>query len=394
MRQQGRHEPTGVTGGAGEPASGVGPLVVTGVPAADVGARARASRDPVVADYGLQVLPPLTAVLELAAIVAALMFIDWVWPALDINSLQPSPYWLPVLLLSLQYGTASGSLAVVVAIAAYFTFVTLPEQGVGENEFAYRLRTLSQPILWISAAVLLGQFRMVQIAAKREMLRRVEELEGQTRTLADFANRLRGRCDTLERDIVTRGAPSSAPLLDSLAALHQGAATPAELERCFEAAFPGAAVSLFVRHGVSLNRLVSTHWPKNAPWLTTLPLDHPLVALVAGAQRSLSVLHPADDASLAGQGVAAVPVVDAKTGRTLGMIKVEACDASLVTEKLVGQLQVLASAISHHLDDANLVRTQALAAPVPLRGPQRVTTTSPDPAKIVIAELVRPKVGN
>lgn len=363
--------------------------------------------------YGLNVLPPLTAVAELAGIVAMLLVIDWLWPSLDINSLQPSPYWLPVLLLSLQYGTASGSLAVVVAIAAYFAFVTLPEQGVGENEFAYRLRILAQPILWIATAVLLGQFRMVQISAKRELVRRVEELEAQGRTLADYAGRLRERCDALERDIASRALPADARLLAELAGLRGPPADlAAAVTRCLDAALPGAAASVHVRQGSSLYRLCASGWPTDAHWLATLPGDHPLVDAVMGAKRRLSILEAGDETALAGQGLAAVPIIDPRSGRALGILKLEFCSAGALTPSLTRQLEALALAIAAGLDGSssivNPVRVAGegeQAAPIPLRQPSRLgvvsviepAATASDAAPLrdaaQPAELARPKVG-
>lgn len=357
--------------------------------------------------YGLQILPPLTAVVELAAIVALLLVVDWIWPALDINNILPSPYWLPVLLLTLQYGTASGSLAVVVAIIVYFTFVTLPEQGVGENEFAYRLRVLSQPILWIAAAVVLGQFRMVQIAAKRELLRRVGELETQRETLADYANRLRTRCDALERDIAARPFLAGASLLDGLAALadgHDGVGQA--IEACFAAAFPGAAVSLFVRQGAGLSLAVNVGWADGAPWAKELAPEHALYKAVVGEQAALSILNAADEAALSGEGLAAVPVIQPRTGRVLGLIKLEAADARLVSDQIAAQLGVMAAVIEPALVETAtgvcLARISPAADPPGTNGAapvrQLARLISPIGSQGVgdgpeAAERMRPKVG-
>ncbi len=304
--------------------------------------------------YGLQILPPLTAVIELVVMVAALLAIDWIWPALDINALQPNPYWLPVLLLTLQYGTASGTLAVIVAIAAYFSFVTLPEQGVGENEFAYRLRILAQPILWIAAAVLLGQFRMLQISAKRELRQRLGELETQRDTLADYANRLRGRCDVLERDIASRPFYAGIAVLDSLAALRAPSGDAASrIADCLAAAFPGAAISLFVREGSALRQSVTTGWPASATWARQLAGTHSLARGILVSRSSLSVLNAADELVLDHQGLAAVPVVDQRSGHVVGMVKLEFGDARLISAQCLTQLEVVATAIAPHLVEHN-----------------------------------------
>lgn len=303
--------------------------------------------------YGLRILPPLSAVAELAVIVAVLLVLDWVWPALDINNIQPSPYWLPVLMLTLQYGTASGTLAVVVAIIAYFSLVTLPEQGVGENEFAYRLRILSQPILWIATAVVLGQFRMIQIAAKRELRQRLAELKTQRDTLADYAGRLRARCDALERDIAARPMHAGAPLLNAFAALADGNDGFANVkdgfgkavEAAFAHAFPAATLSLFSRNDTGLAKIASTPWPAEAKWSASLHADHPLTKAITGSKSRLSVQDAAGETTLAGQGLAAVPVIEPASGKVVGMVKLEFADARILNEELLRQLDVLAAAI-------------------------------------------------
>ena len=295
--------------------------------------------------YGLRILPPLSAVAELAAMIAVLLITDWIWPALDINNIQPSPYWVPVLMLTLQYGTASGTLAVIVAIVAYFSFVTLPEQGVGENEFAYRLRILSQPILWIATAVVLGQFRMVQIAAKRELLQRLSELKTQRDTLADYAGRLRSRCDILERDIAARPSQTGAPLLSAFAALTDVRGSFAKsVELAFAHSFPASSVSLFARNDTGYTKLASTPWPADATWVPVLASDHPLAKSI-NAKAKLTVLNASDEIALAGEGLAAVPVIEALSGKVIGMVKLEFACASLLNAELLSQLDVLAAAM-------------------------------------------------
>ena len=351
------------------------------------------------ATYGLDILPPLSALVELASIMAVLLAIDWLWPALDFNNIQPSPYWLPVLLLSLQYGTASGSVAAIAAIAAFFAFTVLPEQGVGENEFAYRLRVLSQPILWIATAVFLGQFRMVQIAAKRELTRRLAEMEMQAQTLADYANRLRGRCDVLERDIVARSGAEDRRLLTALAQLRDPAsASETAIADCLAAAVPGGTVSLFVRTPAGLQRTISTGWPESgADWLDFIAPGHPLATAIYG-NRPLNIVRAGDEAAIAGQGLVAVPVSVEAGAATAGMIKVEAAQARFITSGLDAELAVLASAIASRLP--GLAREPRPAAPIQLR-PLAVklevvsfSEAAPvDDAATGGADRVRPKAG-
>jgi hypothetical protein len=296
---------------------------------------------------GVQILPPVTALIELTVIVGLLLLVDAIWPALDINNLQPSPYWIPVLLLSLQYGTPSGSLAAILAIAVYFAFVTLPEQGVGENEFTYRLHILAQPILWIAAAVLLGQFRMVQIATKQALTHRLTELEYDGNVLADYATQLRSRCDELERAIAGRALSDGSSMLDALAGVTLAGPTARKaIENCLATAFPLASLSVFLKRGDGFERAISSGWVDDAPWLNWLPPDHALtVAILANRQR-LTVLDPDNEAALAQQGVAAVPIISPAGDRVVGLVKIEQAEARYMAHTLPDALDVIARALA------------------------------------------------
>lgn len=306
------------------------------------------------------VLPRPAAMLELLAIFAAILLIDWLWPALDIHDLQPSPYWLPVLLLSAQYGTISGAVAAVAAIAFHFTFATSPEQGVGENEFAYRLRLLSQPILWIAAVLLLGQFRMQQIAAKRDLARLAIDLDEQRTGLADYAQRLRVRCDRLEREIAGRPHGEGRALLAAVGELASVSGTQRSIReisvaisRVVAVAYPQATVTLFVlRDGGFIRFTGSGPLPDNG-FLDTIPKEHPLAAAILGQRISLCILRESDEAVLGSQGLAAVPVFD-REGEVAGLLKIEQAPSYYIRDGIDLELTGLAQSIGRHLPASDL----------------------------------------
>ena len=103
--------------------------------------------------------------------------LDHFWPSFPtLSQMQPHFFWLPVLLLSLQYGTVSGLLAAGVAIVLT-AWLGWAEQEVGENHFNYLLRISTQPMLWLVAALLLGQFRLRQIEqAGWQLLGMIEQM--------------------------------------------------------------------------------------------------------------------------------------------------------------------------------------------------------------------------
>lgn len=307
---------------------------------------------------GLPVLPPRSALIELVVIVLAIAGVDWLLPNQDLSDIGPNPYWLPVLLMSLQYGTVSGLLAAGVGIAMTM-LPGVPEQGVGENHFAYLLRIWAQPILWIAVAVLLGQFRIRQIAAKRELMRQVQELSAQRQALADYSTNLRIRCEAVEREIAGRSEPAAQELLAAVAHLaHPGGELGAALARVVGLAAPGAEASVYLVDGAWLRKVADSGWRGDQTRAEELTAVHPLYRAVIERGESVSVLVPAHDALLSGEGLAAVPIRIGDGGPASGMLKLDAAPAGAVSAATLDALAAIALAVAQRFGAGSAVRSE------------------------------------
>jgi len=121
-------------------------------------------------------------------------------PIGHLGSISPHPLWIPVLLLSSQYGTIAGVAAAVASMVLYWLAGAPPQAG-GEDIYDYLYRIWREPVLWPVAAVVLGGIR-VQHARKTESLRsRLVEADAQLRSIGELAEGLRARCEALERQI-------------------------------------------------------------------------------------------------------------------------------------------------------------------------------------------------
>lgn len=297
----------------------------------------------------LPVLPPSSAFFELAVLILGILAVDWLVPDQGVAEIGTSPYWLPVLLLSLQYGTVSGLMAAAVGIIMTL-MAGVPEQGVGENHFAYLLRIWAQPILWIGVAVLLGQFRMRQIAVKSELIREVQELGSQRQALADYSLNLRARCEDLERDIAGRRDLPALPLLAALAELGRtDSDLAAALSRIVALSMPGAEASVFAVSDGRLKRVADSGWRADRTWAEEMTAVHPLFRAVIDRGQCVGVLDADGEAILAGEGLAAVPIRSGQGGRVVGMVKLETAPASALSAETSAALQSIAAALSWRL---------------------------------------------
>lgn len=289
-------------------------------------------------------LPPRNAWLELGLFVLAIVVIDWAVPGFDLLRIEPNPCWLPVLLLSTQYGTVSGLLAAATCIGLSI-HSGFPEQEIGENLFVYLLRVWAQPMLWIAAAVLLGQLRTRHIMERAELKQEVAILTSQRSALADYARNLRQRCDVLERHIAGGGNSEPVGVLAVLSRLGSGSQADVRdvFRTCMASVLPDADVALMRLGPAGLEMLASTR--AQMPFAPAhLETSSGLVRELTETKAPLSVLTASGERALSGYALMAVPIEAGE--EMVGAILVHEIEPSMLTESLGDALSAIASALA------------------------------------------------
>ncbi len=313
---------------------------------------------------------PLTliALLEIVVLVIIPGTLDYAAPSFPtLSEMQPHFFWLPVLLLSLQYGTVSGLMTAGVAILVS-AVLGWPDQEIGENHFVYLLRIWTQPVLWLATALVIGQFRMRQISRKQELLRQVAVLSQQRATLAGYGLQLRDRCERLERAMASLDAGSSRETVAALLGLidrGEGFDQTAAAARALTACFGECQASIFVRDGGGLRLVYAHRWPPRAVWQSLIPAGHVLYDSIVGAATPLCIAIPADEANLAHEGLAATPILSPVTGDVVGMMKLERAapeEVDAMTARRLGLLAVLLGPMLREVRQGSLVESRGFAA--------------------------------
>jgi hypothetical protein len=129
----------------------------------------------------------------------------------------PHPYWIPVLLMSGQYGIMSGLFATLAATAAFF-ISGLPAQSATQDFYAYAGIVAAQPCAWFGTALVLGGLRTLHIHHQTELQERFEQTELAAEDLADGLERAVSEVERLEHRIATDSS-TLACFLHSLAKL-------------------------------------------------------------------------------------------------------------------------------------------------------------------------------
>lgn len=289
------------------------------------------------------VLPPLAAIVEIVVLYALILGTDAMLPNVDVTQIQPHPFWLPVLFLSLQYGTVSGLLAAASAIVVSL-FYGMPEQDIGENLFVYLARAWVQPVLWIVAALALGILRMRQLEAKRSLQRAVFDLSHQRAALAKHAQALRRRCDDLERHIAGRRELPATAALAALDEARSAGNIADRLARLLDAAFPGCIGSLLIEKDDRLVE-IAAHGRACGGTATDLAPTHALARAVVGDGRALGVLQRGDKVLLGPHALLAAPIEVARLG-VVGLIRIERLAPEQLSAASLPALRAIAAAIA------------------------------------------------
>lgn len=304
-------------------------------------------------------LPPLGALIELAALTLLILAADWMLPNVDLADIEPSPYWLPVLLLSLQYGTVAGLLAAAVATAVY-VFNGFAEQAIGENLFTYLLRIWALPILWVGASLILGQFRLRQIEMKQHLQRDLSLRSAEAKSLADYNSALEARCKRLERQLAVNAAGEPSGVLDALARFSGADADTAQsFDALVRTILPGATASLYAATPFGFALIARSGAQASEDWPAEIEASHPLARHLNAERRTVSVLNKGDEALLsqhgADQGLVAHPIVAPDGSRVVGLIKIEAAEPRLIDAKIGARLNVIAKLAAPALAEPRIV---------------------------------------
>jgi hypothetical protein len=265
------------------------------------------------------------ALIETASFLAAAVVLQW-WllePG-TLAGLKPHPFWIPVVLVSLQYGTIDGIVAVAACIATQW-LLGWP-QSADEDYLAHVSRTLGEPVLWLGAALVIGEFRLRQIGEIEELRAELGEAVRQRDTLAGGLVGAHDRIRRLETELAAMAPDRAAELIEVLSSLRPGAAR-ATVERaiavCAEVALAADCLSLFeLSAGALLATLRIGSGAGSSPVVRVQPGD-PLYERVVRERAVLSTLRREDRSALRDYGLFAAPVLCPRSGQVLGMLMVE-----------------------------------------------------------------------
>jgi polysaccharide biosynthesis protein PelD len=281
----------------------------------------------------------VSALLQLAGFFVVALVIDHTF--LEGNrfaGVQPHPFWIPVVLLSLQFGTNAGLLAVLTAGTGLLAG-NLPEQMLSEDRFSYLLHLSTHPLLWLATALVIGEMRSRQLRSTQELLDEHERIEIERDTIAEAYQDLKSVKMGLEMQVAGQ-TRTLAATCKALAGVNLSAeAVLGGAHRVIRSVLSPQAFSLFLIDGTVLRGVSNEGWQQDTRFLRCFDRDSVLYRSVIEEGRILCVARPEDEVILGNQGMLAGPLRDMGTGEVLGMLKIEQIDFQDMTLDMLGVFQ-------------------------------------------------------
>lgn len=265
-----------------------------------------------------------TAMVEIVAFVAALVGLDLLfWGGTGYWEVSPHPFWVIVVFVATQYGSREGLAAAVVSSAALFAG-GYPEQSLTQDLYSWMFELVQLPLLWLVAAVALGELRMRQVRERDNLRDQVEAARERAGTIATAYESLNEIKSQLEVRVAgqLRTVVSMYEAARAVETMEPAEVLTGALENV-RAVINPKKCSIYLLSAGELEAAIQHGWGRRDRLKRMFGPQAPLFREVIERARVVCVADADDEAILDGQGLIAGPLVNPDTGEVRGMIKIE-----------------------------------------------------------------------
>lgn len=283
-----------------------------------------------------------TAIIEIIIFFVVVLTIDVVF--FDSNrfiDVYPHPFWLIVMMISVQYGTSEGLVAAVIS-GFILLVMNLPEQDINQDLHTYLFEISLRPILWFSIAILVGELSFRHIK-ERDLLR--DELRGAKFREEILSNSYK-KLNQLKQNLEIKVAGQ----LRTVISTYEAARTIEKLDPALvlfgvsdmvNAMMGPEKFSLFTLSNNGLQAGIQRGWDRKEPLSRMFKTDTLLFQEVVAQRRILCVVSAEDENILKGEGIIAGPILSEDSQEVIGMLKIEKLGFMELTLSTVENFKIL-----------------------------------------------------
>ncbi len=265
-----------------------------------------------------------SALLEMAIIFFLLLVANTVFGDGDrFVDFTPHPFWVVVILMAVQYGTAEGVLAAILS-SLFLLIGNLPEQALNQDTYDYLYVIFRLPILWMIAAVIIGELRQRHVREREHLLKELHESRERERIIAESYSSVKSLKEKLELKIAgqLRGAVNTFRAAKAIEKNH-----PTEVlqgvQELVRSTMQPEKFSVYVLNKDGLIPTITYGWASEDNFQEKFSAQDELYKAVIGGQQTLCIANNDHQSIIADQGVLIGPLVDKETGEISGMLKIE-----------------------------------------------------------------------
>jgi hypothetical protein len=265
-----------------------------------------------------------SALVEILLFLAAALLIGAILGVPDrFADVSPHPFWIIVLLISSFYGVSNGLLAAGLSTAALLAGNT-PEQAFDETASVWLARETMLPLMWFLAALALGSIRDGFRRKFDDLSAKLAKAQQQAEGIAEAYERLMQGQICLQEQVASQSLTFSR--------LYE-ASRAVSCQRCGEvllgaidlvcAVLSPSKSSIYLLNGSELEAALCDGWEQQDRFPSHISAGTALFEAIVTRRQVLSVDRPDDENCLRGHGLIAGPLVDPRTGKVFGMLKIE-----------------------------------------------------------------------
>lgn len=257
----------------------------------------------------------------------------------------PHPFWIILLLITIQYGTGEAMLAAALC-SAVLLLGDLPEQRIDQTIYDYAFLLAQRPVMWFTTAVVLGELRARQIRERDMLFEQVDRLNAQFKKLSEAYVRIERVRDNLEVRVAGQVNTFVTTYKAARAIERQD---PGEVllgvVEVIRAVMDPRKFSLYLLHNNVLEAAIQDGWEDNdnKRYAQVFNSDSAIFRVIVGEHRTICAANHVDENILVAQGVLAGPLISAESGEVIGMMKIEEADLLDINMSAVENFRALSS---------------------------------------------------